>query len=108
MNVYDAIINRRSIRKFRQIPLERTDIERWINGARLAPQACKPSACQHLVVDDPSLLSPAFDTTNGRLTCTLTIRRNLTSGQWPILYCLSIHRSRLPAIWPTPAPVEKI
>ncbi|MFR2467235.1 MAG: nitroreductase family protein, partial [Clostridia bacterium] len=63
MNVYDAIINRRSIRKFRQIPLERTDIERWINGARLAPQAANLQPVKYLVVDDPSLLSPVFDTT---------------------------------------------
>ena len=63
MNVYDAIINRRSIRKFRQIPLERTDIERWINGARLAPQAANLQPVKYLVEDDPSLLSPVFDTT---------------------------------------------
>ena len=61
MNVYDAAVHRRSIRKFQQIPLARTAIERWINAARLAPQAANLQPVKYLVVDEPTLLNPVFD-----------------------------------------------
>ena len=63
MNVYDAIVSRRTIRKFRQTPIPEDVLKKMINAARLAPQASNLQPIKYIVVDDKDLLEPVFATT---------------------------------------------
>lgn len=63
MDVYEAILARRTIRKFKQEPVPRTTLQKLVNAARLAPQAANLQPIKYVVVDDKELLDPIFATT---------------------------------------------
>lgn len=52
MNLDELIKTRRSIRKFKDTPVKRQDIEACIEAARLAPSACNSQPWQFIVFDD--------------------------------------------------------
>ena len=52
MNVYEAIKKRRTIRKFKDIPLKEEDIMQIIDCARLAPYASNLQSLKFSVVTD--------------------------------------------------------
>ena len=62
MNVYDSILSRRSIRRFKQeeIPLEL--IKKIVNAARLAPSAANLQPIDYLVISDKNICSKIFET----------------------------------------------
>lgn len=60
MNVYDAILKRRAIRKFEQRPVPEETLRKLINAARLAPQARNLQPLKYLVVNDPQRLGDVF------------------------------------------------
>ena len=62
MEVYEAAINRRSIREFKDTPVPYDVLEKCVNAARLAPTAANRQLCEHVIVDDEDLLPRAFDT----------------------------------------------
>lgn len=62
MDVKDAIRNRRTIRKYRQEPIDRKVLETLIEGARLAPSAANLQPLEYIIVDDDKLLDQVFET----------------------------------------------
>lgn len=52
MTLDEIIQNRRSIRKFKDTPVSRKDIEACINAARLAPSACNSQPWHFAVMED--------------------------------------------------------
>lgn len=60
MNVCDAILKRRAIRKFEQRPIAEETLRKLINAARMAPQARNLQPMKYLVVNDPKLLGEVF------------------------------------------------
>lgn len=60
MNVYDAILQRRAIRKYKQRPIPEETLRKLVNAARLAPQARNLQPLKYLVVNDPKLLDDVF------------------------------------------------
>lgn len=52
MTLDEIIQNRRSIRKFKETPVSRQDIEACINAARLAPSACNSQPWHFVVLDN--------------------------------------------------------
>lgn len=62
MDVYEAVIKRRSIREFKDIPVPYDVLERCVNAARLAPTAGNRQLCEHIIIDDEQLLPQVFDT----------------------------------------------
>ncbi len=62
MDVYEAVIKRRSIREFKDIPVPYDILERCVNAARLAPTAGNRQPCEYIIVDDEQLLPQVFDT----------------------------------------------
>jgi nitroreductase len=61
MDVYEAVTKRRSIRKFKNIPVAYDILERCVNAARLAPTASNYQLCEYIIVDDEQLLSRVLD-----------------------------------------------
>ncbi|KYK21591.1 nitroreductase [Thermoplasmatales archaeon SG8-52-2] len=62
MDVYEAILSRRSIRRFKQkqIPLEL--LKKFVNGARLAPSAANLQPLEFLIINEKDLCKKIFDT----------------------------------------------
>jgi nitroreductase len=53
MEVFEAIESRRSIRKYKQQPVEREMLEKMIGAARLAAQGTNQQPMKYCIVDDP-------------------------------------------------------
>lgn len=62
MNLYETIIRRRSIRRFKDMPVPYEVLERCVNAARLAPSAANLQPCEYIVVDEEHLSDEVFDT----------------------------------------------
>ncbi|MBU2609043.1 MAG: nitroreductase family protein, partial [Chloroflexi bacterium] len=56
MNVYETVISRRSIRRFKDTPVPRELLERCVNAARLAPSAGNLQPLEYIIIDDEKLL----------------------------------------------------
>ena len=84
MNVYDAIVSRRTIRKFRQTPIPEDVLKKMINAARLAPQASNLQPIKYIVVDDKDLLEPVFATTKWAAYIAPEGTPSRESALWPM------------------------
>lgn len=62
MGIYEAAISRRSIRRFKDMPISREILERCINAARLAPSASNLQPLEYIAIDDDQLLPQVFST----------------------------------------------
>jgi len=61
MDVYDAVLKRRSIRVFRDEMVPRDILEKCVNAARLAPSAMNCQLCEYVIVDDKKALVWVLD-----------------------------------------------
>ena len=62
MGTYETAIRRRSIRRFKDMPVSRQILERCVNAARLAPSADNLQPLEYIIVDDDQLLPQVFST----------------------------------------------
>lgn len=60
--VYEAILSRRSIRRFKQKPIPLELLKKFINGARLAPSAANLQPIEFFIVTNKSLCRKVFVT----------------------------------------------
>ena len=61
MDVYKAIVRRRSIRRFRDKTVPYDVLEKCVDAGRLAPSARNRQLCEYIIVDDEELLPAVFD-----------------------------------------------
>ena len=61
MNVSEALLNRRTIRKFKPTPIEEDKLKLIINYARLAPFAANIQALKYKIITDPKLTDKIFN-----------------------------------------------
>ncbi|RLF26432.1 MAG: nitroreductase [Thermoplasmata archaeon] len=62
MEVYRAILSRRSIRRFQQRPIPVEILKKLVNAARVAPSAANLQPLEYFVVTDEKLCSDVFST----------------------------------------------
>ena len=62
LDVYDAILSRRSIRRFQQKPIKLELLKKLVNAARLAPSAANLQPIEFFIVNDKKLCAKIFDT----------------------------------------------
>lgn len=62
MDVYEAIVTRRSIRRFKQEPIKLEILKKFVNAARLAPSAANLQPLEYFIVNDKKLCSKVFIT----------------------------------------------
>ena len=55
MELQEALIGRRTVRRFLDSPVPRDIVEKLIDAARWAPSACNLQLWEFIVVDDPEL-----------------------------------------------------
>ena len=62
MTVYEAVLKRRTVRRFQPRPVPYALLEKMVNAGRLAPSAANLQPCEFLVVDSPKLVPQVFAT----------------------------------------------
>ncbi len=62
MDVYEAVTQRRTIRKFKDVPVPYDVLERCVNAARLAPSGRNLQLCEYVIIDDKQTLTQALNT----------------------------------------------
>lgn len=60
MNVYEAILKRRSIRKYKQTPIDPKVLEKIVNSARLAPQGANMQPLKYCIINDSDIVNKVF------------------------------------------------
>lgn len=60
MTVYEAIMNRRTIRKFKQTPIEHDKLEKLVDCARMAAYAANAQPLKFKIIDDKETLGKIF------------------------------------------------
>ena len=60
MSTYELILQRRTIRRFKQEPLDKQLLERCVNAARVAPSGGNLQPLEYIVVDDPQQVEQVF------------------------------------------------
>jgi len=63
-NVYDAILSRRSIRRFQQKQIPEESLKKMVNAARLAPSAANLQPLEFFIANKKELCDKIFETTN--------------------------------------------
>lgn len=59
-SVYEAICQRRTIRRFKQDSIPETNLEDLVNAARMAPSGSNIQPCEYIIVNDPNLIDDLF------------------------------------------------
>jgi len=62
MDVYDAILSRRTIRRFQKKPIKLDLLRRFVNAARLAPSAANLQPLEYFIVTEKEICSKIFET----------------------------------------------
>jgi nitroreductase len=65
MDVYETMIKRRSIRRFKSQAVPYKALEKCIDAARLAPSGRNQQLCEYIVVNDPEVLPGIFENIGG-------------------------------------------
>jgi nitroreductase len=65
MNVYEAILKRRSIRRFQNRVVPEETLEKCIDGARLAPSGRNQQVAEYIVINDAEVLPGIFENIGG-------------------------------------------
>lgn len=63
MTVYELILNRRTIRKFENKPINRESILKMINAARLAPSGANLQPLKYIAITSPEVCDKVFPLT---------------------------------------------
>ncbi len=67
MNVYEAAINRRSIRRFKNKPVPYEVLEKCLDAGRLAPCGRNHQVCEYVVINDAEVLPGIFENIGGSM-----------------------------------------
>ena len=62
MDVYEVILSRRSIRRFKQIVIPLETLKKLVNTARLAPSAANLQPLEFFIVNNKNLCSKIYET----------------------------------------------
>lgn len=60
MSTYELILRRRTIRTFKQDPIDRALLEKCVNAGRVGPSGANLQPLEYLVVSDPQLVEQVF------------------------------------------------
>ena len=60
MDVYEAVMKRRSVRRFKDKPVPYDILEKCVDAGRLAPCARNDQLCEYIIVNDDQILPRVF------------------------------------------------
>ncbi len=62
MTVYEAAINRRTIRRFKQKPIPLEILKKLVNAGRLAPSSANLQPIEYIIIEEADLVERVFET----------------------------------------------
>jgi nitroreductase len=86
MTVYEAALQRRTIRKFKQQPVQRKLLEKYVDAARMAPSGSNVQPLKYIIVDDPAKVSQVF--ANVKWAGYIAPKGDPGEGERPVAYIL--------------------
>jgi nitroreductase len=92
LDFLELAAKRQSVRGYLDKPVEREQIERCLQAARLAPSACNSQPWKFIVIDDEELKNKIAST-----TCSNLISINRFSAQAPVLVLVLSEKQKLSA-----------
>ncbi|MGB7294338.1 MAG: nitroreductase family protein [Candidatus Aminicenantales bacterium] len=87
-SVRDIIMSRRTIRRFKQIPVDRSILQDVLEAGRLAPSAANLQPLEFVLVDDREVVRRIFPCLSW--AAYVAPRRNPLPGQEPIAYIVTL------------------
>lgn len=109
MSVYDLILKRRSIRRFRQETIPYPILEKLVNAARVAPSAANLQPLEYIIVDDKNICAEIFP--NLRWAAYIAPKGTPPEGKRPAAYIVVLVNREIKADnygWDVGAAVENI
>lgn len=109
MEVYELILKRRSIRKFRQKTIEFDLLKKIVNSARVAPSAANLQFLEYIIIDDHKLVESIFPLT--RWAAYIYPRGTPKEGERPPVYIavlINLNKSKNPDLRDVGAAVENM
>lgn len=109
MNVYEAIRERRTVRRFKQEPISREVLDKLIDAARLAPSAANLQPSEYIVVDKSSLVDRVFSTLSW--AGYIVPRGNPPEGEKPVAYIIVLtarEKTKMSGVSDAAAAIENI
>jgi len=86
MKIYNAIISRRTIRKFQQKPIKLSILKRIVNAGRLAPSAGNLQPLEYVIAVDDALRERIFP--NVRWAAYIAPEGNPKNNERPVAYII--------------------
>jgi len=86
MKIYNAIISRRTIRKFRQKPIKLSILKRMVNSGRLAPSVGNLQPLEYVIAVDDALREKIFS--NVRWAQYIAPEGNPKNNERPVAYII--------------------
>jgi nitroreductase len=65
MKVYEAVTQRRAVRRFKDKPVPYEVLEKCVEAARLAPSARNMQVCEYIAINDAAILPGIFENIGG-------------------------------------------
>jgi len=93
LSLYDLIISRRSIRQFKQEPVSRDILQKFINVSRLAPSAANRQPLEFVVVDEEKIRKEVF--TWLKWAAYIAPEGNPKPGHEPVAYIVVLVNSEI-------------
>lgn len=90
MTFQELIMQRQSVRKYKEKPVEREKIEKIIEAVHIAPSACNSQPWRIIVVDEPVLKNEV-----AKATFSKTIAFNKFAVEAPVIAVLVIEKAKL-------------
>ena len=88
MGISDIILSRRTVRRFKPVPVDRSLLEKLVNAGRLAPSAGNLQPLEFVAVDDAEVCRAVFPCL--RWAAYISPKGNPQPGQEPMAYSVTI------------------
>jgi nitroreductase len=86
MNVYEATIKRRTIRRFKQKPIPLETLKKLVNAGRLAPSTANLQPIEYIIIDGADLVENVFETL--KWAGYISPAGNPPQGERPVAYII--------------------
>jgi nitroreductase len=88
LTLLNIILSRRTVRRFKPVPIDRSILERLVNAGRLAPSAGNRQPLEFVAVDDPEVRRGVFPCL--RWAAYISPRGDPPPGREPMAYIVTL------------------
>ncbi len=93
MEVYDIVLKRRSVRRFKQKPIPMDTFKKLINAARVAPSAANLQPLKYIIINKKNLVKEVFTTL--KWAAYIAPKGNPPEGQRPVAYTVVLADTKI-------------